>query len=66
MIVIAYPAKLIVNGHVVQDMFPKLDSLINGSRIDLGHPSQESIVQKTGASTVMRNEALPNKNNNNE
>ena len=65
-IVIAYPAKLIVNGHVVQDMFPEWDTLINGSRIDLGHPSQQSFVQRTGASTVMRNEALPNMNNNNE
>ena len=47
-------------------MFPEWDSLINGSRIDLGHPSQQSFVQRTGASTFMRNEALPNMNNNNE
>ena len=45
-------------------MFPEWDTLINGSRIDLGHPSQQSFVQRTGASTVMRNEALPNMNNN--
>ena len=47
-------------------MFPELGSLINGSRIDSGNPSQESFVQQTDASTVMRNKALPNMNNNDE
>ena len=43
---IVYPAKLIVTGRVVTDLFPEWDSILSGSRIDLNHPSQESYKSK--------------------
>ena len=46
-VVLIYPAKLLVNQRVVKDLFPEWDSLINGSRIDITHPSQQSFGRST-------------------
>ena len=46
-VVLVYPAKLLVNQRVVKDLFPEWDSLINGSRIDITHPSQQSFGRST-------------------
>ena len=35
-----YPAKIIMNGSVTEDLFPKWDTILCGSRIDAEHPSQ--------------------------
>ena len=51
-VAIVYPAKLLVNGNVVQDLFPEWDTLLSGSRIDLRHPSQQSQTSKTGFKSV--------------
>lgn len=37
---IVYPAKIILDGRVVEDMYPEWDSILRGSRIDASHPSQ--------------------------
>lgn len=59
-VAIVYPAKLIMNGKLVTDMFPEWDDILRGSRIDLGHPSQHSYASKFGStpvtSTTMANE----------
>ena len=41
-VTIVYSAKLIMNGTVVNDLFPEWDSIMRGSRIDLNHPSQQN------------------------
>ena len=56
-VAVVYPAKIIVNGHVVKDLFPEWDTLLRGSRIDLKHPSQSSYARKTG-STIEVTSAL--------
>ena len=35
-----YPAKIIMNGNVTEDLFPEWDTILRGSRIDAEHPSQ--------------------------
>ena len=50
-----YPAKLLVNGTVVRDLFPEWDMLLKGSRVDLSHLSQQSIHRNISTGT---NEAL--------
>ena len=57
-VAVVYPAKIIVNGHVIKDLFPEWDTLLRGSRIDLKHPSQSSYARKTG-STIEVTSALP-------
>ncbi|MCG8034998.1 MAG: hypothetical protein JAZ03_22875, partial [Candidatus Thiodiazotropha taylori] len=39
---LAYPAKIILDGRVVEDMFPEWDDTLRGSRIDAAHPSQQT------------------------
>ena len=60
-VAIVYPAKLIMNGKLVADMFPEWDDILRGSRIDLGHPSQQAYASKFGSTTMppttMTNEA---------
>ena len=51
-----YPAKLLVNGTVVRDLFPEWDMLLKGSRVDLSYLSQQSIHRNI--STTGTNEAL--------
>ena len=41
-VAIVYPAKLMIDGKVVKDLFPELDLVIRGSRLDIRHPSQQS------------------------
>lgn len=41
-VAIVYPAKLVIDGNVVNDLFPEWDLIMRGSRIDLRHPSQQS------------------------
>ena len=43
---LAYPAKLIVDGVIMKDLFPEWDDIIYGSRIDIRHTSQESYAHK--------------------
>ncbi|MEW8548621.1 MAG: hypothetical protein AB2693_34400 [Candidatus Thiodiazotropha sp.] len=45
-VAIVYPAKLIINGRVVKDLFPEWDNVLRGSRIDLKHASQYSFSRK--------------------
>ena len=50
-----YPAKLLVNGTVVRNLFPEWVMLLKGSRVDLSHLSQQSIHRNISTGT---NEAL--------
>ena len=66
-VAIVYPAKLISNGELVTDMFPEWDAVLRGSRIDLGHPSQQSYANKLSSipngpyqTMPMSNEPRPN------
>ena len=48
-VTIVYPAKLIMNGTVVNDLFPEWDSIMRGSRIDLNHPSQQNYLRASNS-----------------
>ena len=39
---LGYPAKIIMNGKVIEDLFPECDTIIRGSRIDAAHHSQQN------------------------
>ena len=39
---IVYPAKTILDGRVMDDMFPEWDNTLRGSRIDASHPCQQT------------------------
>ena len=56
---IVYPAKLIVNGRVVADLFPEWDTILGGSRIDLNHPSQELYRSKVEAGRFNVRQSTP-------
>ena len=47
---LGYPAKIILDGQAVEDMFPEWDSILRGSRIDAAHPSQQNF--KSGRSNA--------------
>lgn len=53
-IAILYPAKLMLNGSIVKDLFPEWDAVTRGSRLDMNHPSQRSLLKhfETGFSGV--------------
>ena len=40
---LGYPAKIIMNGKVIEDLFPEWDTILRGSRIDAAHPSQQNL-----------------------
>ena len=42
-VVMMFPAKLLVNGTIIQDLFPECDQLLIGSRVDRTHTSQQSV-----------------------
>ena len=48
-VAIVFPAKLLVNGTVVRDLFPEWDHLLKGSRIDMTHASQQSVNRNISA-----------------
>ena len=52
-VAIVYPAKLVMNGSVVTDLFPEWDEILRGSRIDMSHPSQQAYASKTGSTTMI-------------
>ena len=39
---IVFPAKIILDGRVLDDMFPEWENTLRGSRIDASHPSQQT------------------------
>ena len=58
---IGYPAKLIVNGSVVSDMFPDWDLIMRGSRVST--PKQSNNVTFSGTSINPTQSALVNQGN---
>ena len=38
---LGYPAKIIVDGRTVEDMFPEWEDILRGSRVNASHPSQQ-------------------------
>lgn len=60
-VAIVYPARLILDGKTMKDLFPEWDEILRGSRIDMTHPSQQSCyndTRKTGSCVNELNHAL--------
>ena len=51
---IGYPAKLIVNGTVVCDMFPEWDSIMKGSRVSLQNQPGVSIPERSNPASTQQ------------
>ena len=53
---IVFPAKIILDGRVVDDMFPEWENTLRGSRIDASHPSQQTFKRQISGDQLITNQ----------